>query len=279
MVLFLPVLGMFCIWSIMNYLGTTPSLQLGLIFMSFVYFIYVINRYTDQKEDFTNDINKVLFFSQHKIMLYGGVAALTLSVLALSYSGRLYPFHFVLIGTGFLYSYKWIPWFHTRGGWRRIRLKDVPLMKNIFVSVLWGISVFLFPILFSQVQLQHPVLIGLLAGGLCLSTFSNTLFDDILDEVGDRLSGTATLPTLMGSRFSYTLILSLTLTWIASLAGLMYFTVLDPAHGLFLIGLAFYPAVYIIPHLRGWWSHVATDFLMELDLFYFASGLLLLTVL
>ena len=77
-------------------------------------------------------------------------------------------------------------------------------VKNLAVSFLWGACVFVVPILYSPIPVIQSSCMMLLPGiGLFLSTLNNTLFDDILDEDGDRVAGIRTLPTVWGARNSY----------------------------------------------------------------------------
>ncbi|MBD3392771.1 MAG: hypothetical protein GF418_11775, partial [Chitinivibrionales bacterium] len=57
-ILYLGVLGMYCVHAVQLYIGAPPRILAGVIFMGIVFGIYVLNRFTDITEDFANDIGK-----------------------------------------------------------------------------------------------------------------------------------------------------------------------------------------------------------------------------
>jgi 4-hydroxybenzoate polyprenyltransferase len=271
-------MGLACVTAAMLYLGAKPEPMAGITFMGFVFFIYIINRFTDVQEDFANDVDKAVFFTSHKSLLKIGIVALVLAVMALAALNKLSLFHLVLLGTGVLYSYRLIPWYKKGEGIVYCRIKELPLVKNLAVSALWGLSVFLIPILVAQIPVPNPFLTGLIVLAVIISTFNNTLFDDITDVIGDRLSNTATLPTLMGVKRCYSLLWGLNLVWISALALLFSLGRIDVYHFVFFMVLALYPLTYIISYQRNWIKKSAVDLLMELDLLILACGLSLLTL-
>ena len=142
-VLYLSIMGMACTSAVMFYMGMTPDLLIGLIFMGFVFFIYMINRFSDIQEDFANDIKKVLFFTNHKILFKIGIAVIILAGVGLATVNKLNLFHIILISTGILYSYRFIPWYKRGRGILYYRIKDLPFLKNLIVALLWGTSIFI----------------------------------------------------------------------------------------------------------------------------------------
>ena len=105
-VLYLSFMGMACVLAAMLYLGAPPDPVVAVTFMGLVFFIYIINRFTDIREDFTNDTAKAVFFEKHKTLLKAGISTIVLAVIALAAANKLSLFHVILIGTGILYSYR-----------------------------------------------------------------------------------------------------------------------------------------------------------------------------
>ena len=278
MVMYLALVGMACVSAATVYLGISVSLWTGLVFMGFVFFIYIINRFTDIKEDFANDLSKAVFFLNRKALFKIGIAAIILAGISLAFVNKLSMFHVILISMGVLYSYRFIPWYWKGRGIIYYRIKDLPLIKNLVVSILWGTSVFVFPILFSEVRLNNTFIIAILITSITISTFTNTFFGDILDVVGDRLSKSYTFPSLFGESTSYKILFSVNLIWLAAVILLFKNGFIDIYHLAFLISVAFYPLAYIIPYQRKWLKRTGIDFLMELDLLLIACGLALLSL-
>jgi 4-hydroxybenzoate polyprenyltransferase len=278
LVLYLALGGVLCTLAAMRYMGERPDPVVGLIFAGFIFSIYILNRFTDRREDFLNDIASYVFFAKHTVIFAVGIVASIAVVTGLVATLRFHSYHLLLIASGVFYSFHLIPWYERGRGLVFRRLKDIPLFKNILVAVLWGSAVFMIPILFTGHSLTTGAPLYLLMIALTVSTFSNTLFGDILDEKGDRLAGTRTVPTLIGAKRSYLIIAMVNLVWIVACTALLATGSLQPDHFLFFLVLTLYPAVYIVPHLFNALSRQALELLSESDLILFASGLALLSV-
>jgi len=179
-----------------------------------------------------------------------------------------------------VYSCRLVPWYEPGRGLRFVRLKDTPLVKNVLVSALWGVSVFAVPLLLSR---AHPASIdlypvGLLAAAMMLSTFNSTFFGDIMDMDGDRLVGTTTLPTMLGERRSLLLQTGVNVAWLGTIGWLSWLRPGYCAETAFVAVLATYPAAYLVPFSRKWLARRSLEFLAELDLVVFAVGMVVLSV-
>lgn len=273
---YLSFLGCFCVLSVQVYMGLGFDPLICLVSMAMIFGIYTYNRFTDLEEDFTNDIARVLYFQRKRVFLVLAICAMAGSVVFLLALQKLTWLHFLLLGVGICYSYRMIPWYVPGAGLRLLRIKEMTLVKNLAVSFLWGACVFAIPILYSSFPVAHLKIVPFLATGLFLSTLNNTLFDDIMDEAGDRVAGIKTLPTVWGVRKSYALLRFLDATWLAASAALYSLGVIDGAHAVFLGLLAVYPFVYMGLHSSGRAPKVLVDLLAESDLLLFAAGLLIL---
>jgi 4-hydroxybenzoate polyprenyltransferase len=276
--MYLSGMGFLCIFSVERYLGTGFEPYSGLSFMGIIFGVYTLNRFTDTTEDFTNDIGKLLFFQRKKAFLFLACGALAISMGVLLVSRKWNWMHFLLLAMGFAYSYRVLPWYSRAAGFRLLRIKEMTLLKNLSVSFLWGASIFVVPILNSGVA-YHVLTIWLLALGLFISTLNNTLFDDILDEAGDRVAGIKTLPATWGGRNSQILLMAIDLAWLCLVAALRLTGAVDWAHAAFLAFLGMYPFLYMGLHMGGRASKGLVGFLAETDLLFFALGMLLLGLL
>lgn len=276
---YLSFMGCFCVCSVQVYMGLGFDPIICIVSMAMIFGIYTYNRFTDLEEDFTNDIARVLFFQRKRIFLVMAIAALAGSFAFLVATGKLNWLHFILLGIGVCYSYRMIPWWSPAAGLRLLRIKEMTFVKNLAVSFLWGACVFAVPILYSPVPMAHPRLVPFLGMGLFLSTLNNTLFDDILDEAGDRVAGIRTLPTVWGARVSYGILWTLDGLWLAGVVGFHVAGYLDTAHAVFLSLLAVYPFAYMGLHAMGRAPKTLVDMLAESDLLVFAAGLMVLSAL
>jgi len=274
---YLSTAGFLCIFAVQRYLGLPFDAASSLSFMGIIFGVYTLNRFTDAVEDFANDLGRFLFFQRKRTFFYLGILALAASVGTLVAERKLNGMHLLLLTMGPGYSYRLIPWYSPAGGFRLVRIKEMIFLKNLSVSLLWGASVFLVPILGSGRGIAEAFPIWMLAAGFFLSTLNNTLFDDILDEPGDRAAGIKTLPTTWGPKRSHFFLMALDAAWIALIAVLMAQGRLDGTHGAFLAFLGLYPFLYLSLNLAGGARKNAAGWLAEADLLFFAFGMLWLS--
>jgi 4-hydroxybenzoate polyprenyltransferase len=275
---YLSAMGFLCLFSVHRYLGVGFQPLSCVTFMGMIFGIYTLNRFTDTAEDFTNDLGRLLFFQRKRVFLYLAVACLAASLCLLAWTGKFNWMHTLLLAMGFAYSYRIVPWWSPAAGFRLLRIKEMTFLKNLAVSFLWGSSVFVLPVLYSGMHRSDGATVWLLAVGLGISTLNNTLFDDIIDEPGDRVAGIKTLPTAWGVARSRLLLQSLDVVWIGAVAALFALGKLDASHAAFLAFLGLYPFVYMGLHTRGKLRLSLVDLLSESDLLFFALGMLLLSL-
>lgn len=275
-ILYLAVAGALCVFSFMHYMGESFQPGVGLIFMGIVFSIYILNRFSDAHEDFTNDISKYMFFSKRKFLYKLGIASMVLILVSLTAMKKLSAYHILLLSLGVLYSYRLVPWYSKKKGLLYIRLKELPFVKNVIVSLLWGSSVFLIPMLFLGGTVSWTPVIYLLMGAMTVSTLTNTLFSDIRDELGDRMAGTNTLPVLWGGRNCYRLLFSVNAVWLGICAVSLLKSMISIQLMIFFSVLVFYPLGYMLSHRYNKKRSTVVDFLCESDLLIFAGGMALL---
>lgn len=153
---------------------------------------YIYNMYTDEKEDAIN------YSSRYR--LFGGRSNATkLTVFAFFFIGFLLSlpagWRFVLYGgvvnfLGSLYS-RPLPW-----GGRTIRVKEIPIVKNLYAGIFWSAALVLTPYLYVG---QQP---GMLAALTIAISFGLNYFVELMwdlrDVRGDRHAGVRTVPLLFG---------------------------------------------------------------------------------
>ncbi len=274
-ILYLSAGGVMAVVGVMMYLGVEFSALSCVVSLGTIFGVYALNRFTDLREDFANDSARSVFFTQHRGLFRLTVLALAGVVVSLTAAGRLSVYFLGLLAVGVVYSCRLIPWKRPGGHLVFLRFKEVPLVKNVLVSALWGASVFVVPIMLTgrSVAGQELFSVGLLAGAMMLSTFNNTLFGDILDEKGDRLVGTRTLPVLLGTRPCAVVLALVDSLWLLTATMVVLVRPVSAPVLVLVYVLGVYPAVYLVPYWNEKLSRTRLEFLSELDLMVFAVGM------
>ena len=273
---YLSFMGCLCVMGVQIYLDLKIEPLICLCSMGIIFGIYTSNRFTDTAEDFTNDISKLLFFQKKRIFFALAIASLVASFGILMVREKLNWLYLLLLAIGMSYSFRLIPWYSRERGWVMLRIKEITFIKNLAVSFLWGSSVFAVPILYASSEIPHKFTLLMLGVGLFLSTFNNTLFDDVMDEAGDRVAGIKTLPTTVGPKSSIRLLMGLDLLWLVTVAACFAASCFDAHHAAFLWFLGLYPFLYMGLNATGRVSKNWVALLAESDLLFFGLGLILL---
>ena len=128
----------------------------------------------------------------------------------------------LLAGLGFALTYtvRWLPWQGRRVGW-----KHLPAMKMPFVAVLWTITTVITPATVYGQLWQAKT--WWLAAAVCTLIMVQILLNDLRDIEADRISGTQSLPVLVGDRPSRWIggALALASIWLSWPFGALPFTV------------------------------------------------------
>jgi 4-hydroxybenzoate polyprenyltransferase len=181
-----------------------PVVIVTAIFITFG--IYLLNRFTDV-EDGYNYPDQKLYFQKTTALKAFPILLIGASILLLAVTGRLVPWHMILIIGGVVYSVSIIPIIKKKSI-NFIRLKDIPFVKNIVVSLFWGITPF--SIAASQknavIPEQYSLLFAITA--FALSTFITAIAYDVPDAEGDRHAGVKTITTLFGEKFTLKFIIA-----------------------------------------------------------------------
>lgn len=178
------------------FFNSQPDSILIFTYMIISFSIYLLNRYTDD-EDSINCPEQKLYFQKKTSLLAIPIALILLSLILLAFFSLLTIWHIILIVSGVIYSVAMVPWFKNN---KLIffRLKDVVILKNMSVSLLWGITPF--AIAASTETVLNPPLLDLtvVIFAFCLTTFINTTSCDVRDIEGDQIAGVRTIAAILG---------------------------------------------------------------------------------
>jgi 4-hydroxybenzoate polyprenyltransferase len=234
----------FAMWSGAFLLGIEPQMEYIITWWCIVFSVYGINRYTDI-EDYLNDSAKRDFFVGRKKYLYFSVAILSGSLLWLLATGSLTLYHVLCVYAGIAYSVPLFPWITKKLQLRWVRLKEIPLVKSLLVSGIIGTSFFALYFMDKNIVVSKLEVTVLMVGST-LSMFINTVFCDIRDIVGDKAAGIKTLPVLLNAKKTiiYCLVFP-SMVWVLTLTAFYSFSLISIPVLVFLIGITFYPAIYI----------------------------------
>ncbi len=176
-----------------------PVLIVTSIFITFG--VISLNKFTDSEDGF-NYPERRIYFQTHSTLILLPISFLAVSLLLLASTDRLYFFHIVLIAAGILYSVNLIP--HRKShSIQFIRLKNIPFVKNISVSLLWSITPFTLAASragLSNIPSPSDLTVVLLA--FFSSSLINTTSCDVRDIAGDRHAGITTVATRFGKRYT-----------------------------------------------------------------------------
>ncbi|HTY15206.1 MAG TPA: UbiA family prenyltransferase [Methanoregulaceae archaeon] len=171
-----------------------PWCPASAIIMTLVSFsVYNLNRKTDEQEDKINHLKRFSFTKKfEKPLLFGALFSYALALTISAFYGidALIVACIPLI-SGILYSESILP-----PSWRFRRLKEIPVVKNVFVASAWALTLSLLPVcIVSSVPGQDVLISGIF---FFTYVFMASVLPDIRDREGDSIVGVVTLPVLIG---------------------------------------------------------------------------------
>jgi 4-hydroxybenzoate polyprenyltransferase len=217
--LLMPAIAASCVIVVQIFLGQSVGVFPAMPVAALALMIYGLNGVSDRAEDRLNDPTKADALVQNGWRLIAvASAALLVSAILLARLGRLHVVYGLILATGFIYSFRLLPWYQPGLGVKRLRLKDVLLLKNLTIGVTWTASVFVVPIVDDPSAAPAPAYWVLAAGYGFLVTM-NSVFSDLKDQAGDRAAGVLTLPVALGARRCFQLMIGAAGLWLFLLAG------------------------------------------------------------
>ena len=158
-----------------------------------VFSVYNLNRKTDEAEDALNHERRFRITKKYEHHLFIAAVGAYLAALIIASFHGLTAFCVAAIPfiSGMFYS---VPLLPEACGYRR--LKEIPVMKNIVVSISWALAFSLVPVyLDAQAPGAASVVVFLF---IFCWTFVGSVLPDIRDRAGDSATGVATIPVLVG---------------------------------------------------------------------------------
>lgn len=171
------------------------SAEMAFMVFSSCFAIYNINRRTDAEEDKLNTPYRAEYIKKYELVLYISVvmylAAITLSVFVNLDITAVLLFNIII---GIVYSYGVLPNFVKKAtGYER--LKQVPLVKNFVVSLVWAFI----PLMVSlNARIELNITVFFVLSYVFLRLFIGCVAFDVRDIYGDKVSGIDTLPSIIG---------------------------------------------------------------------------------
>lgn len=190
--LFVGFVGMAMLFTSQSLLGLPTSLELLLIAFLISFSAYNINRKTDTKEDRISHPERTEFLNSYYkyIRIVASVAYIIALFIAFSNSVVVGLIVLLPLISVSLYSIPWIPAFTTT------RLKDIFVVKNATVAIVWAIGVTMLPLAyFEKPQTLTSMVVFFY---IFLKVFGNTVTSDIRDVTGDTVHNIRTIPIKFG---------------------------------------------------------------------------------
>jgi 4-hydroxybenzoate polyprenyltransferase len=220
-------------------------IEVPLIFFFGTLSLYTFNRYTELKEDEVTYPSRTEFIKEKKKYLLTVTFISYILTILLALNGGLAPLLLILITSiiMILYSVKL----------SEFRLKEIFIIKNLVVSVVWGIILTFLPILFVERMVTiayFPVFMALF--GL---TFINTVIFDVRDMVGDKVHSIMTFPVkygvdktrkilfILNTALLFLILISMVLRWLSFFGFIIVATILYLYFVIFMINRANVPLI------------------------------------
>ena len=163
--------------------------------------VYSLDKLSSIKEDLICLSQRSWFISRHKkILIYITITSYATAV-ALAGLKNIVALLVIIspICMGLLYSIKI----------SNVRLKDIPALKNISISISWALVGAFLPL---AVESKPFILVALLFYFGFIKCFINTILFDVRDIEGDSENGVRTIPVIFGLKKTKTLLLVLNLS-------------------------------------------------------------------
>jgi 4-hydroxybenzoate polyprenyltransferase len=193
--------------------------------------VYSLNKVTDLKEDLVNLPDRARFVKQHRdFLLFVSLESINIAVVLAFLSN---PSAIIIIllafSVGVFYSI----------GMRRLKLKNVLLLKNIMIAGTCTVAAALLPL---AVHAGIPFVVLMVAYFIFLKALINSVLFDVRDIEGDRKAGVRTVPLSLGRTKTRNLLLLLNSTLIVWVAVSLFQGLFYPYH-----------IVLILSVLYGYW--------------------------
>ena len=194
--------------------------------------IYSLNRVTDLEEDSINLPDRGQFFKKNRdYLLFASLESINIAVILAFFSK---PSAIIIILFAFF-----IAFFYDIGT-RRLRLKNILLLKNITIAGTMTIAAVLLPLV---VHTNISFVVLMVAYFIFLNIFIESVLHDVRDIDGDRKAGVRTIPGYLGRNKTRNLLLLLNSTLVVWVAFSLFQTIFYP-----------YIVVLILGVLYGYWS-------------------------
>jgi 4-hydroxybenzoate polyprenyltransferase len=215
----------------------TPALILFLV----TFAVYNLNRLTDTNEDQTNHPERVKFIRAHLgfLLLLSATAYVAAMILSYRKGGYVWAIALVPFVSVLAYSLPLIP----TGRGRLIRIKELFLIKNLFVTTAWSATVTFLPVACSD---RLPMTSShWLFAFFCSRGFISTVTFDLRDIAGDAAQRIRSIPVVMGYERSRQLLRAINLAIAIGCLALPALHIL-PALSYVLVSSSLYAEAYLV---------------------------------
>ena len=217
--------------------GVEPKIELMSIMFLTIYAIYNFGRITDKAEDEINVPDRFVVFTIYEVYLTASIPVSALIAILLAYYmggikltlAVLIPLILIVV-----YGVKWIP----ESISRYRRLKEIPVVKNMMISLAWAWIATLLPVAY-YAHLGSTITLWIVFVFIFWFTFIGSVIFDLRDIEGDKIEGIVTIPISLG--FYRTIIFLIILNaFLGAFIILSTFNGWLPAFAYMLIGMTIY---------------------------------------
>ncbi len=250
------------------------------IFLTFG--LYLINQYTDHKEDLINRTDNRFLFQKRRWPLFIAILFVTVSVFVLAATNRLVPWHMLLIIVGgVLYNFRIFPVPDPKQNWhlKGVKIKEMVLIKNIVVSLMWSCSAYIIIMQYKQISVFERPDCLVVIGCFFLSSMVNTMTSDIDDIRGDSAANIKTYATQYGLHGTYAFLFIITILALTALFFLSQSEQVGAAEVFYFLGCVLWVYIVTSPFMKKILrSQMLRDFLTDSEALVCAVGLILISI-
>lgn len=193
--MYMGIVGACLIYTVLLLLNVKPDLRLIIAFGMLSYATYAINRVTDFHEDFISHTDRSFFAKRYQnILMMSAIVAYFIVFLLLYPLGNKALFLAVLYPlVGLLYGAPLIPFSLSK---KYRRLKEILLIKNVIISLVWAVVVVGLCIIYAGFNTN--IIVFSVFTFVFTKVFINTIVFDIRDVEGDKRRSITTIPLTLG---------------------------------------------------------------------------------
>jgi 4-hydroxybenzoate polyprenyltransferase len=197
--IYIALSGAICAYGVALSLGLPLTPTILIVEFSAVLSFYSLNRYMEFKQDLETYPSRTKFIKNRMHLFTAMILFFYSLTLLLCFLQNINSLIFILLLTVLTVIYS----SHIAS----FRIKDILFAKNIFLGIVWSITVVIFPQFFYQMPIINKTLYYAIF--IWLLTTINTIVFDLRDFSGDKKNNIQTIPVVFGTETTKKIVASM----------------------------------------------------------------------